>query len=352
MKKIILLITILFLANGANGDPQVKTGSASIDLNMMESDQIHIGSSGKESDEVDVKEKFHEKIKAMLEKSRKTGVIYKDKSGRFFTNGEYKLQLNVENKNQLFSHIEYKINNSEFIKYSDPISLDTEGVYRFYYRGVDLLGNQEELKSYGITVDRREPDVIAELVGEELPSNSPSDITYYKSGVKLEVKAFDKGAGVNAVIVNINHEGNIPIEEAQTTFTKLGEYTIYVRAIDNVYNLSKKTKISFAIDDKKPTIAYEINNVVRVIDGKTFCKSNSSIVITASDLETGVAKIEYSIDEKEWKEYKGEIKVDKGINNLFQLFYRAIDNSGNYSDTGKFNCMVDYLPPRTTIITK
>ena len=347
-KSIVLSLLLLFFVVENNGQTSIKMGGMSVDLGQLQPNEITIAADeiadkpATEGDEEE-KEKFHEKLKTALRMSRKTGVIFKDSKGKIFTNGEYKLKLDPEVKNEFFSHIEYRLDNNEFMNYSDPITLEEEKTYRFAYRGVDVLGNTEALKSYNITVDRTAPEVEIDFSDNEFKSED--GIIYFKPGVKISARAVDKGSGLNTVILNINMKGNLPFEDSQQEFTEGGVYNLYVRGLDNVYNLSKKKKITFGVDTKKPEVKLVGKPGVFAINGKTFCKLDAQLSIVATDKETGVASVEYSMDNNTWFEYSAPLVVPKV--DQYKLYYKASDNAGNISDIQELDCLVDYTPPKT-----
>jgi hypothetical protein len=348
-----VLFGILFLTSLFTIYATTRAVMSTVDLDKLEPEKITVGRvNGKEDDdELDEKEKFHEELKAILRKSRKTGVIYKDKSGKIFTNGEYRFQLLPEVRPEYFSHIEYRIGAGNFKRYEEPVALEEEGIYKLSYRGVDLLGNLEETRSYNIRVDRTPPEVDVDIVGDEFKGADGN--SYFGPGAKLEVRAFDKVSGLNMILVNINSQGNMPIEKVETTFTKGGEYDIAVRALDNVYNLSKKVKINFFIDNYKPQVFSKITPELKTISGKKFCKVDSVITLYGKDEQSGLNKIEFSFDKEKWFDYGNPIVVSrtsplKEENNYF-LYFRGVDNTGNVSDPVEFQCILDYLPPKTYI---
>ncbi|MBP7284538.1 MAG: hypothetical protein KBA66_23335 [Leptospiraceae bacterium] len=340
MKRIltILTVTILFLTYALVSQ---DNPGAFLDLKSLKNNEITTDNKSQVIDRAAYKdkEKFHEMMKTAL-KNRKS-VIFKNEAGKIYTNGEYRFHLQPEENSSAVAYIEYQLDGGPFNTYSTPIPLEKEGVYNLSYRSVDVLGSVEKPQSYTVNVDTKAPEVEAKLVGEGI---KPGDIQYYKPGVKLQVNATDAGAGLNLVILNVNGEGNLPLTEEQT-YTKGGDYEIAVRALDNVYNLSKKKVLTFSIDDKKPTVTGMTNPRPVSINNITFCKKDSLVVIDANDPESGIAKVEYSLNTPgDWKEYKPDtIKVPEV--DTFKIYFRATDVSGNLSDVGEFSCRVDFKAP-------
>ncbi|MCX7998917.1 MAG: hypothetical protein N3A69_08200 [Leptospiraceae bacterium] len=343
---LILLIITVLLASEAK-----RAAMSVVDLDKLEPEKITVGNLSEKDEEIDEREKFHESLKLLLRKSRRTGVIYKDRFGKIFTNGEYRFKLTPEVKPESFSHIEYKVGNGHFKIYEEPVSLEEEGFYKLSYRGVDLLGNYENTRSYNIRVDRTPPEIDLELVGDEFPGNDGN--SYYAPNVKLEVRAHDRGAGLNMILININGQGNEPLTEQNSVFTKGGEDDIAVRALDNVYNLSKKVRIKFFIDTIKPKVNFSIKPEMKKINDKKYCKVDSTVTLFGKDEESGLSKIEYSHDGENWIEYTNPIIVHRGSplkqGNLYSFQFRGIDNIGNISEPSVFECILDHQPPRTYI---
>lgn len=317
-----------------------ETTNSFLDLKTLKNNEITVDNKTQAIDKnTQDKEKFHEQVKTAL-KNRKS-VIFKDASGKIFTNGEYRFHLMPEQNANTIAFIEYQIDKNPYTTYVNPIPLEKEGIYTLTYRGVDILGSIEKPQSYVIQVDTKAPELDAKLVGEGLKAN---DIQYYKPGVKLQVSAKDDSSGVYAVMLNVNGEGNLPIAGEQT-FTKGGDYELAVRGFDNVYNLSKKQVFSFSIDDKKPTLSIKTDPAPVMINNITFCKKDSFVAIFASDNESGLAKVEYSLNAPgSWAEYKpNTIKVPEV--DTFKIYGRAFDVSGNVSDVVELSCRVDFKAP-------
>jgi hypothetical protein len=338
MKKIFIFMLIILSLSFALVSQE--TTNSFLDLKTLKNNEITVDNKTQAIDKnTQDKEKFHEQVKTAL-KNRKS-VIFKDASGKIFTNGEYRFHLMPEQNANTIAFIEYQIDKNPYTTYVNPIPLEKEGIYTLTYRGVDILGSIEKPQSYVIQVDTKAPELDAKLVGEGLKAN---DIQYYKPGVKLQVSAKDDSSGVYAVMLNVNGEGNLPIAGEQT-FTKGGDYELAVRGFDNVYNLSKKQVFSFSIDDKKPTLSIKTDPAPVMINNITFCKKDSFVAIFASDNESGLAKVEYSLNAPgSWAEYKpNTIKVPEV--DTFKIYGRAFDVSGNVSDVVELSCRVDFKAP-------
>lgn len=305
------------------------------------------------------REEFHKELVSIIKNSVRYGAMMKDELGRYITNGRYRFKLTdkFENRSKTFSHVEYRLENGAFQPYTMPISFSEEGKYILHFRGVDQLGNYEEEHTYDITVDRTPPTLKYKLLGLSYVND---DKLYFRPGVKLDVKADDDVSGVFEILVNIEDkdrkegefkgQGNLPYKDSQKEFSEHGEQTLYLRAMDKVYNLSPKKEVRFFVDAKGPSrLSARVNPIMRDVDGKSYCVSNSIIYLSAEDNESGVFGIEYSTEpDKNWRDYKGRIQVPP-YTDTFKIYYRAKDNLGNMSSVAEFQCNLDIVPPSSKI---
>ena len=88
-----------------------------------------------------------------------------------------------------------------------------------------------------------------------------------------------------------------------------------------------------------------------LVKSKTFCKKGTRIFFEADDTDSGIYKIEYSIDNNnKWIDYRGGVELDDIAQ--FTINYRAIDNVGNVSNIEEFKCNVDKDAPNSIIKIK
>ncbi len=309
------------------------------------------------------REEYHKKIKELMIESFKYGAMFKDSMGKYYTNGRYKFELKekVDASSPLFSHIEYKLSDTaRYNIYSYPISLSEEGRYKIIFRGIDKLDNVSDDNIYDIIVDTTPPIVKYQLVGEHFVNDGK---LYYKPGVKLEASAEDENSGVFEVLVNIEDSnkkegdgrykglGNLPYADSQKEFSEHGENTVYLRAFDRVMNLSQKKEVNFTIDAAGPNkLSHKIVPATREIDGKNYCFTDSRLYLYAEDAGSGVYLLQYSFDpNKDWKDYKGKVVVN-GKDPIYKVYYRAMDNLGNFSSVSEYSCYLDMVPPKSNIM--
>jgi hypothetical protein len=116
------------------------------------------------------------------------------------------------------------------LQYTEPVTLDHEGIRFFYYRSEDWLGNWEEAEMDTIKIDRTPPAVTV---------TSPDPATFYLSSgsLILDFAATDHPSGIWAHTATLDGE---PVTNGQTfDLSQLaGRHTFTVTAEDMAGNLS------------------------------------------------------------------------------------------------------------------
>lgn len=74
-----------------------------------------------------------------------------------WTNQDVSVKLSATDENSGVDKTEYKINNGEWVTYTNGIQVTTEGVNTVYYRSVDKAGNTEDIKSFEVQIDKTAP---------------------------------------------------------------------------------------------------------------------------------------------------------------------------------------------------
>jgi endo-1,4-beta-xylanase len=74
-----------------------------------------------------------------------------------WTNQDVSVKLSATDENSGVAKTEYKINNGEWVPYTNGIQVTNEGVNTVYYRSVDKAGNTEDTKSVEVMIDKSAP---------------------------------------------------------------------------------------------------------------------------------------------------------------------------------------------------
>lgn len=111
-----------------------------------------------------------------------------------WTNQDVSVKLSATDENSGVAKTEYKINNGEWVPYTNGIQVTTEGVNTVHYRSVDKAGNTEVTKSVEVKIDKTVPTLAF--------SFNPSIITdrnHLMLPITATVNANDSLSGVASV---------------------------------------------------------------------------------------------------------------------------------------------------------
>jgi hypothetical protein len=152
------------------------------------------------------------------------------------------------------------------------------------------------------------------------------------SGVKLSEYRIDQGRWIRY--------------SEPFTIDDRSPHTITYRSIDNAGNVEAIKTISSVIDKTPPvTMLTAGSPQIRSASGSLVVSESTFFSLAASDSQSGVAKIEYRIDDGEWLPYTPFTLQQEGIH---RIEHRSTDNSGNHELPKKLAVTVSSNPPLTT----
>ncbi|MCC5815106.1 MAG: hypothetical protein JJT78_10145 [Leptospira sp.] len=267
-------------------------------------------------------------------------------SNEIFINSNTTFELRATDDSSMVDFIEYRVNNSDLIKYTNPISLSTEGISQITYRSVDKAGNIEAFKLLTVIVDNTPPTV--SLLSEE-PFYSTEGSSYTSKTNTFSFKAKDELSGVEKVEYAINDsEFQTFSKDNPFRVEKDGTNLIRYTATDNAGNKSREASVAVIIDDKAPKVEILPATPLVDIDGKIYSRKGNTFTVRATDAESGVRRIMVKMsDEKEFRPYVEPIVVNTG--GEFTIEAKAIDNVGNESEVVSTSFYVDVNPPQSEI---
>lgn len=231
--------------------------------------------------------------------------------------------------------VEYALDGAEYAPYTDPVVVDTVGEHTVTYRATDNAGNVSAPGSATFTVvepsqeDTTPPSVTAEVTGEQDADGA------YVGSATVSLLAEDAGTGVKSVEYNLDGAG-YQAYTSPVVVDVTGPHTLSYRATDNSGNVSQPGKVDLVVvggadppDTTHPIASAQVDGEQ---DDEGAYINSATVTINARDGESGVAFIEYALDDFIFREYTGPIVVTEG--GAHELGYRATDNAGNVTRTG------------------
>ncbi|GAA4690761.1 Ig-like domain (group 3) [Promicromonospora umidemergens] len=260
-------------------------------------------------------------------------------TGELDDNGAYVGSANVNlaavDAGSGVASVEYDLDGAGYAAYTDPVVVDAPGEHTVTYRATDVAGNVSEPGSATFTVveapveDTAPPTVTTEVTGEQ-----DADGAYIASAT-VQILAEDAGSGVATVEYDLDGAGYTPYTDPLVVDIT-GSHTVSYRATDNDGNVSEPGTVELVIvgggDPPDTTAPIASAQVEGDQDEDGAYIDSATVTINARDGGSGVAFIEYALDDFIFRSYTGSFDVtDPGAH---ALQYRATDNAGNVTWTG------------------
>ncbi|MFF8553788.1 OmpL47-type beta-barrel domain-containing protein [Streptomyces sp. NPDC015501] len=225
--------------------------------------------------------------------------------------------------------------------YTAPVVVNAVGDHTVRYRATDKAGNTAAEKSVDFAVaapptdDRTPPDTSATVSGEKDGAGA------YLGMATVTVTASDTGSGVNSVEYALGADGAWQPYTAPVMVHELGEHTVRYRAADRSGNVAAEKSVGFTVveppsqDRTAPETSVTVEGD-RNSDGAFITSAKAAV--TATDDDSGVEKVEYSLDGGPYLAYTAPVIVDRV--GYHSLAHRATDKAGNTSEAKKVSFTV------------
>ena len=206
-----------------------------------------------------------------------------------------------------------------------------EGVYRFYCTipGHGQMQGTLEVTGNGGGGDTTPPTVTATLDGETDENGA------YVGAATATLTATDDDSGVATVEYALDG-GDWTAYSEPVEVTAVGDHTLAYRATDNEGNVSEPGEETFTVvegsggeDTTPPQVELMLHGDTNA-DGAYL--GAAEVMISATDGNSGVASIEYTLDGGDWTAYTDPFEVTELGEHT--VGYRATDNAGNVSEPG------------------
>ncbi|MEV7867896.1 family 16 glycoside hydrolase [Streptomyces sp. NPDC088124] len=214
--------------------------------------------------------------------------------------------------------------------YTAPVVVDQVGEHTVRYRATDKAGNASEEKSVAFTVvapptdDTTAPETSATVSGDQDEAGD------YLSMATVTVTASDTGSGVNTIEYALGADGAWQPYTAPVMVHEVGTHTVRYRATDKAGNAAAVKSVSFTVveppvKDTTPPVTGAVVTGDKNSNGAYI--TSAKVTLTATDSESGVDRIEYSLDSGPYLAYTTPVIVDRV--GYHALSYRATDKAGN-----------------------
>lgn len=220
--------------------------------------------------------------------------------------------------------------------YTTPVVVDQVGEQVVRYRATDKAGNAAAEKSAEFTVaapptdDQTPPETSATVAGDQDEDGA------YVGMATVTVTASDTGSGVNTIEYALGADGAWQPYTGPVMVHEEGAQTVRYRATDKAGNAADEKSVDFTVvvppaqDTTAPVVGAEVSGS-KNSDGAYI--DSAKVTVTATDEDSGVDTVEYSIDAGPYLAYAKPVVVDRVGRHT--LTYRATDKAGNTSEAGE-----------------
>ncbi|MFF4242891.1 OmpL47-type beta-barrel domain-containing protein [Streptomyces sp. NPDC001822] len=216
--------------------------------------------------------------------------------------------------------------------YTTPVVVNEVGTHKVRYRATDKAGNVAAEKSADFAVaapptdDKTPPETSATVSGEKDSAGA------YLGMATVTVTASDTGSGVNTIEYAIGADGAWKTYTAPVMVHEVGTHKVRYRATDKAGNVAAEKSADFTVvapqsQDKTAPVTSVAVTGDKNSDGAFITSAKATV--TATDADSGVDKVEYSLDGGPYLAYTSPVIVDRVGYHTFA--HRATDKAGNTS---------------------
>ena len=227
--------------------------------------------------------------------------------------------------------VEYQVDDTSFHPYTEPVRVTAIGDHAVQFRATDQAGNTSAVGSVSFRiVEPGEEDTTAPVVTAALAGDRDGDGNYIGTATAT-LTATDSGSGVATIEYALDGAAFTAYANP-IVVNAAGMHMLHYRATDAAGNTSAEQMSHFTVvepqapDTTAPavaaTVAGDRNDDGAYVGGAT-------VTVTATDAESGVAKIEYVLDTGGWTAYAAPVAVRAP--GAHTVRYRATDTAGNTS---------------------
>ncbi|MEU8423261.1 plastocyanin/azurin family copper-binding protein [Micromonospora sp. NPDC048835] len=239
--------------------------------------------------------------------------------------------------------VEYQVDDTSFTPYTEPVRVTAVGDHSVQFRATDTAGNTSAVGSVSFRiVEPGEEDTTAPVVTAALTGDRDGDGNYVGTATAT-LTATDSGSGVATIEYALDGAAFTAYVDP-IVVTGAGMHMLHYRATDVAGNTSAEQMSHFTIvsppaeDTTAPTVTATVAGDRD--DGGAYV-GGATVTVTATDAESGVARIEYALDSGGWTAYTAAVAVRTP--GAHTLRYRATDTAGNTSteQSTTFTVVVD-----------
>ncbi|NCN05174.1 MAG: hypothetical protein GW949_06055 [Spirochaetales bacterium] len=173
------------------------------------------------------------------------------------------------------------------------------------------------------------------------------NLEYVPRGTEFSLFSEDMESGVQTVYYQVNG-GQITEYTGSLSFSQDGRYSISYYSIDRMGNISLPQFRNFVVDGTAPQMTQATRGEAFIRDNSVYVRSNTGLLVLATDLGSGVGNVYVSLDGTNYLRYDYEAFINEAGRHTAYVY--AEDRVGNRTGVTQFSLVVDNTPPDVRIV--
>ncbi|TMA00927.1 MAG: PKD domain-containing protein, partial [Methanobacteriota archaeon] len=231
----------------------------------------------------------------------------------------------------------YRLDGGGWRAYSDPIML-REGRHILEYYSTDWAGNPEPEHSKAIDIDTTDP-----MASASVPSPSGHD-GWYLSALSVQLEASDATSGVTGLFYQVDGGGwqhyTVPF------MIGTGQHLVRFYSTDLAGRSSPVGSLSLNVDPTAPTTR---GTLAATMGSNGWYVSDVVVTLSAFDGVSGIATVEYRVNDGPWLSYSGPFTLSDG--GAYVVEFAAVDVAGNQDSLHRITFKIDQAGPAFLSLT-
>lgn len=234
------------------------------------------------------------------------------------------------------------------VYYGSPVGVSglNDGNHTIYYYAKDNVRNEETRQSFAFYLDRIPPVLSAKIDGDQYRARGRM---YVSERSKVNLSATDNKAGVAHIKYRLDGGGTQTYSSPFGIPNRLGTRYIQYYSTDNVQNRTNNKSLAGALgvssvymDNRKPITAITYGQPQFFHRDTLFVNSTTRVTLRATDYESGVKRIDYSVNGSGNTYSSPFTMAGEGYKTIT---FQATDNVNNQEQQKTSNAFVDNTPP-------
>ncbi len=230
-----------------------------------------------------------------------------------------------------------------------PLALLGGGNHSVIYYSLDNVHNNNARNDKDLSkntpppleflIDDKGPDVNLTVVGDKYEEGKNVFVSE-RTQIKLEAK--DEHSNVEVVSYGVDAEATTIYTSPFFLLRKKGSQIVNYLAMDELKNFSENKFKTFFMDNLAPASSITYGKPQLFDRDTLFISKKTTVTLTCRDGESGVAKLEYSIDGEAFKNYSQFNIQQEGFHTIT---FKGTDKVNNSEQTKESKVLVDNTPP-------